>query len=122
MVDRPPRAPVSFERALARLDEGYQQPCSIDDLALACGMSSGHFIRAFRQAYGVTPHQYLVQVRLNHAQRLLAAGVSATEAAVEAGFYDQSHLTRWFKRTLGMTPGAFAARPRARGVPVPSPP
>lgn len=65
--------------------------------------------RAFRRAYGTTPHAYLVQIRLLRARRLLAAGEAPATVAADAGFADQSHLGRWFRRAYGLTPGAYRA-------------
>jgi AraC-like DNA-binding protein len=58
---------------------------------------------------GITPHAYLVQRRVRLARGLLAAGRTPAQAAAEAGFADQSHLTRAFLRQLGVTPGRYRA-------------
>jgi AraC-like DNA-binding protein len=71
-------------------------------------------MRAFRAQYGIAPHAYLVQVRVNRAKRLLADGRSATEVALDAGFADQSALTRHFRRAFGVPPGAYARAIAAR--------
>jgi AraC-like DNA-binding protein len=67
-----------------------------------------HLVRAFSGAFGMAPHQYLTSRRVDLARRLLLDGVPQTEAAIGAGFYDQSHMTRHFKRILGTNPGRFA--------------
>ena len=59
-------------------------------------------------AYGIAPYAYVTGQRVDRARRLLLDGRSASEAAVEAGFHDQAHLTRHFKRVLGTTPGVFS--------------
>jgi AraC-like DNA-binding protein len=64
-------------------------------------------IRAFRRELGVTPHAYLIGVRTERAARLLMHGGAIADVAAEAGFSDQSHLTRHFKRRFGMTPRSF---------------
>jgi AraC-like DNA-binding protein len=66
--------------------------------------SSYGFIRHFKRKTGLTPHQYLIQKRLREAKRMIAAKVPIADAAGLAGFYDQSHLNRWFNKTLGITP------------------
>ena len=76
-------------------------------LAAAAGLSPYYFIRVFRQAVGLTPHAYLVQLRVETAKRLLDRGQPVVEAALAAGFADQSHLTRHFKRIVGVTPGQY---------------
>jgi len=86
-----------------------------DDLATAAGCSRFAAYRAFSQAYGLAPSDYQRQLRVRAARRLLSGGVPPAVAAAEAGFADQAHLTRWFRRYYGVTPGAYrsAARPRA---------
>ena len=65
------------------------------------------YIRRFHERMGVTPHQYLIQNRLREAKRLLAEGVPLADAALMAGFADQSHCNRLFNRRIGITPGAY---------------
>jgi len=70
-------------------------------------LSTYHLTRVFKKSTGVSPHQYVVQVRVNSARSLLTAGAgnrSLAEIAAAVGFADQSHLTRHFKRVLGVTP------------------
>ncbi len=78
-----------------------------DDLAAAAGCSRYAAYRAFTQAYGLSPSDYQRQLRVQAARRLLGAGVTPARAAAEAGFADQAHLTRWFRRYYGVTPGAY---------------
>ena len=87
----------------------YARDIPIDELVEVANLSRYHLIRAFCKEYGLPPHAYANQVRLMAAKQLLVAGSSAAEAAVSAGFYDQSHLNRVFKRAYGITPGAYAA-------------
>jgi AraC-like DNA-binding protein len=82
---------------------------SADDLAAAAGCSRHAAYRAFTQAYGLAPSDYQRQLRVQAARRLLSAGVTPARAAAEAGFADQAHLTRWFRRYYGVTPGAYRA-------------
>ena len=73
----------------------------------AAGISPFHLTRIFKKAIGMSPHQYLIEVRVHSANALLAAGPehpSLAEVAAAVGFSDQSHLTRQFKRILGTTP------------------
>lgn len=77
-----------------------------------------HLVRAFSRAFAISPHQYLTARRVDLARRLLLDGMAARDAAAAAGFHDQPHLTRHFKRVLGVPPGLFTAR---RPAPAPSP-
>lgn len=77
-------------------------------LAHRAGLSRYALVRSFARAIGLTPHAYLVQRRLQHARSLIAQGTPLGEAALASGFADQSHLTRLFVRSYGLTPGAYA--------------
>ncbi|SPT57018.1 AraC family transcriptional regulator [Actinomadura madurae] len=95
------------ERARRRLEESYLDDIGADELAEAAGCSRFALYRGFRQAYGMGPSDYQRQLRLRAARRLLAAGEAIGDVAARTGFADQSHLTRWFVRCYGMTPGRF---------------
>lgn len=95
-------------RARELLHERLEPEFGLTELADEVGLSKAYLVRAFKRELGLPPHEYQMQLRVAHARRLLAAGVPATQVAQDAGFYDQSHLTRWFKRVLGVTPGAYA--------------
>ena len=97
----------SVRRAREYIEQRYADNILLDDLARAVNQSPFHLLRVFRAEVGLPPHAYLTQVRVRHAKRLLASGLSIAEAAALTGFSDQSHLTRHFKRLIGMTPGQF---------------
>ncbi|MEO8158236.1 MAG: AraC family transcriptional regulator [Betaproteobacteria bacterium] len=100
-------APRSVIQAMQYIHENYPGEVSLAAIAGAAHLSPYHLTRVFKKATGVSPHQYLVQVRVNSARSLLAAGAgrrSLAEIATAVGFSDQSHLTRHFKRMLGVTP------------------
>lgn len=99
----------SVTKALRRLDAAPDQPVSIAELAALSGMSQFQLLRAFRRETGTTPHAYLIQKRVSAARRLLAARIMPAQAAVAAGFSDQSHMTRAFLRHLGVTPARYRA-------------
>jgi len=88
-----------------------------DDLAAAAGCSRYAAYRAFTRAYGLAPSDYQRQLRVRTARRLLSGGITPARAAAEAGFADQAHLTRWFRRYYGVTPGAYQAAAGARPGP-----
>lgn len=89
------------------LDAHSSENPSLADLSELCGLSPHYLNRLFQREVGLPPHAYLVQRRLIQARRLLLAGLSPTDAALAAGFSDQSHLHRHFKRALGLTPGQY---------------
>lgn len=91
------------------LDDRLFESFTIAEAARLLGVHPSHLVRAFSKAYGIAPYRYVTGRRVDRARRLLLDGIPASEAAVEAGFHDQSHLTRHFRRVLGTTPGAFAA-------------
>lgn len=83
------------------------------ELARAVGLSPYHFLRVFRRVFGVTPHQYLVQARVERAAALLLdSDVPVTALAYEVGFGDLSNFVNTFRRLIGTSPGQFR---RARG-------
>lgn len=109
-----PRANISLSaphRAILRareyIHDRHAGRVTLDDLAEAAAVSKHALLRAFRRELGVSPYAYVVQVRVEHAKRLLRRGVPIAAAAFRSGFADQSHLTRHFKRLMGVTPGAF---------------
>lgn len=104
----PPLSP-QVTKAVRRLEAAPEAPISLTALAELSGVSRFQLLRGFGREVGITPHAYLVQLRVRLARRLLAAGRSPAETAVEAGFADQSHLTRAFVRQLGVTPGRYRA-------------
>ncbi|MES9542248.1 MULTISPECIES: AraC family transcriptional regulator [unclassified Actinomadura] len=95
------------ERARRRLEESCTEDIGADALAEAAGCSRFALYRGFRREYGMAPSDYQRQLRLRAARRLLARGEAIGDVAARTGFADQSHLTRWFVRCYGMTPGRF---------------
>jgi AraC-like DNA-binding protein len=95
--------------AVARqlLDSRLVEPVHLADLALACDETPLRVLRAFRAAYGLPPHRYQLQRRVQLAQGRLQAGVGLAGLAADLGFADQSHFTRVFKSVVGVTPGAY---------------
>lgn len=89
------------------LAEHYAEAVTLDELATLAGLSPFHLLRAFSAAIGVPPHAYLTQVRVARSKALLAAGLPIAEVATLTGFVDQSHLTRHFKRIVGVAPGQY---------------
>jgi len=107
-VSGPERAAV--RRARRFLDESCSSPVSLRELASLAGLSPFHFHRLFRSQVGIPPHEYHVRRRLLRARALLGEGEPAAHVAAATGFADQSHLTRHFKRLLGVAPADYARR------------
>lgn len=94
------------------LDARLPEAVSLEQASRILHADPAYLVRAFSRHFGMSPHQYLTGRRVDLARHLLLGGMHATEVAQAAGFYDQSHLTRHFKRFLGTTPGRFASGPR----------
>jgi AraC-like DNA-binding protein len=105
------RRPVSatMRRVARHIEENYTENVSLRELAQLAALSPCTLVNLFRREVGIPPHQYLCYVRIREAMALLRGGSSAAAAAIDAGFFDQSHLTRHFKRMCGMTPGQYVA-------------
>ncbi|MBW9056681.1 helix-turn-helix transcriptional regulator [Rhizobium mesosinicum] len=90
------------------LDENYSRKLSIAELASFAKLSKGHFTQAFTATFGQSPHQYILNLRLDHAERLLAdESMSVAEAAYLSGFSSQSHLTSHMRKSRNKTPSQF---------------
>jgi AraC family transcriptional regulator len=104
--ETPTRIPhEGLRRAASLIEDDYGAKLQIEDLAAAAGLSPTHFTRAFRRAYGVAPHQYLLSVRIRHAQDALANSTKPiAQIALDCGFSSQEHLTRLFTRQTPTPP------------------
>jgi AraC-like DNA-binding protein len=89
-------------------DDGAAE-ATLADVAAAAGCSRFVAYRAFRDRYGLPPSEYQRLLRLRAARRALAGGAALADAAAATGFADQAHLSRWFRRCYGITPGAYRA-------------
>jgi AraC-like DNA-binding protein len=96
-----------LDAAAAFIRAHRSDPLSLEDICTACGLSRAYLIRAFRQHYGLTPHGYLLDQRVQLARAQLRQGRAIAEVAQEAGFADQAHLQRAFKKHLAATPGHY---------------
>jgi AraC-like DNA-binding protein len=102
------RAPTLARRLQDLLDAHVVDGISLATASAALGARPSHLVRAFGREMGISPHRYVVGRRLDLARRLLLAGKQPSHVAAEAGFHDQAHLTKHFRRMLGVTPGAYA--------------
>lgn len=101
-------APWQERRATELISENLGGNLTIEDLAVACEVSVGHFVRAFRKTTGLTPHRWLTQRRIDKSKLALRASSQAiSEIAVNCGFSDQSHFTRVFSQVVGVSPALW---------------
>jgi AraC-like DNA-binding protein len=109
-------------RARDVLHASVQRGATLDELAAASGLSRGFLARSFSHTFGVPPHQYLVQLRLEHAKRALAHGASVTEACLEVGFESLGSFSASFHRRVGVSPRAWQRQTRSlvQGIGVPA--
>ncbi|MFF9454718.1 AraC family transcriptional regulator [Streptomyces flaveolus] len=99
--------PVLARRLRELLDERVVEGVGLEEAGGLVSAHPAHLVRAFSTAYGIAPHQYLMSRRVDLARRLLLAGHAPADVAGATGFYDQAHLTRHFKRLVGVTPGRY---------------
>ena len=104
----PHEVPAFVRRAQDFMRERQHAGLRLQDAADAAGIDAFRLIRAFRQHVGMSPYEWLTQLRIQRAKTLLATGHTATEAAQQLGYCDQSQLHRHFRRIVGTTPGAYA--------------
>lgn len=100
-------ASPGIRRALSHIERHFTEALYLDDLASLAGLSVCRFVTVFRRQVGLTPHRFVCRERVRYARTLLADGVPAAQAALDAGFFDQSHLSRHFKSVYGVTPGRY---------------
>ncbi|WP_037454338.1 helix-turn-helix domain-containing protein [Sphingobium chlorophenolicum] len=110
-------APAANSRGLARgrlkrvqdfVEAHLERSIQLQELSLIAGLSVSHFVRQFKRATGVSPHQFVLRRRVERAKRLLAhSDQSLAEIAFSCGFSHQEHLTHTFRRHVGSTPGNY---------------
>jgi len=97
----------AVRRVRGFIDEHFDGAIALSDLARIANLSPFHLHRIFCQETGMPPHAYQTQVRVNHAKEMLQQRRPLTQVALATGFADQSHLTRHFRRVVGVTPGRY---------------
>lgn len=100
---------AAVRRARAVLQERWAERVTLAELSAAAGLSRFELVRRFRAETGLPPHAFQLDLRVTRARELLRRGEPPAGVAVACGFADQAHLTRTFKRLVGVTPGRFAA-------------
>lgn len=107
-VQTPLREPnLKLERAAEFIREHCTDMLSLDAICTAAQLSPSYLIRAFKQHYGMTPHAFLINQRIQFARECLRSGQLIADVALEAGFADQAHFQRVFKQHLAATPGQY---------------
>lgn len=89
------------------ISQKYTEVFTLSDLANIAHLSKYHFSRLFKTEIGLTPYEYLIQIKIKHSKELILKGYSPVEVALELGFADQSHFTNLFKKHTGVTPMIF---------------
>lgn len=92
------------ERAREYIHSAFHRTITLEELAAVSGRDRWSLSRDFRALFGTSPYRYVTQRRLEHCRRLMLAGGSLVDSALAAGFTDQSHMTRQFTRTIGVSP------------------
>jgi len=98
---------LAVRRVRDYIDSHFNENISMQDLTKLTQLSPFYLARLFQKAVGLPPHAYQIQRRLHKAKQLVRLGVKLSDVAVDCGFTDQSHLSRHFKRSLGLAPGAY---------------
>jgi AraC family transcriptional regulator len=100
-------APWQENRAKELLAANLTKEASLQEIAAQCNLTVAHFSRAFKVSTGTSPHAWLQMRRLEQAKAMLRSQISLAEVALTCGFADQSHFTRIFARSVGLTPGKW---------------
>lgn len=100
--------PTVAGRLRELLDAGFRERLTLKEMGRALHADPVHLVRAFNREFGITPHRYVVGRRVDAARKLLLQGMPPAAVATAAGFYDQAHLGRHFKASLGTSPAKFA--------------
>lgn len=103
--------PVSIDRrivpAIEFVQHHFDKKLTIDRIAATCHLSRFHFQRLFKESTGLTVHEYIQQLRTEYGKELLRRGIQITDTSIEAGYFDQSHFHKAFKRMWVSNPSRF---------------
>lgn len=109
-------APWQVRRVVRRMAEGLGETVGLPDLAASVGLSPSHFCRAFKTAMGVSPHQYLIGLRIERARQLLAESrMAVIDVGAAVGYDDPSYFARLFRRATGLSPAGYRRRVLVEG-------
>jgi len=99
--------PKEIEDTCQFMDIHFAEPVTLDQLCAYAGLSKSTLLRSFTANKGITPYRYLQTVRINEAKKLLEQGAELADTAMQTGFSDQSHFTRFFSMFIGVAPGVY---------------
>lgn len=107
-LSRPGSVPAALSSTLAYIDDHLDEPLRVPDLAVRAGLSPFQFDKRLRALFGLSAGQYLSRLRIGRAcDRLRHTEASLSELALECGYADQAAFTRQFRKSVGLTPGAY---------------
>jgi AraC-like DNA-binding protein len=104
-----PKNSPRLTRAIDVIRQNCTRSLRLEEICAEVDLSASHLIRAFKKAYGLTPHAYQLNCRIELCRSLLRGGHSIADTALAAGFSDQAHFQRSFKRFVAATPGQYQA-------------
>ncbi len=96
--------PKNIKNSIEYIHENFLENLSLDEIAFVSGLSKYHFIKLFKEKTGLTPHKYIIDLRIEHAKILMKKNIPFSQIALYCGFSDQSHFIRSFKKHYGYTP------------------
>lgn len=102
-----PLPPQALRQVAALLEQNLSETPQLSQLTALASCSEGHLIRSFKQYFGLTPHAYLINRRIQYSQQLLKQGMDIVDVAQQLAFSDQAHFQRTFKRLTATTPGQY---------------
>ncbi|WP_099467683.1 AraC family ligand binding domain-containing protein [Konateibacter massiliensis] len=98
---------AEIQKSCTYMENHYAEFITLDDLSKLSNLNKYTLLRNFTKQRGVTPYQYLEAIRIGEAKKLLEKGIDPLEAAMQTGFVDQSHFTKFFKKLIGLTPKQY---------------
>jgi AraC-like DNA-binding protein len=108
-------SPWRARRALDYVEQNLGVGVKVADIARHVHMSASHFCRAFKRTFGITVHAYVMRCRIDAAKVLIANTLgTSSDISVRCGLSDQPHMTAWFRRVVGVTPGSWRRALNAR--------
>lgn len=106
LQSRPLRS-SQIKEACEYLESHSSETITLDDICQRLSVSKSSLIRSFSKQLGLTPHSYLMSIRIKEAQTFLKQGIPPSRAALKSGFADQAHFSNVFNRLTGLTPGSY---------------